>query len=268
MYWAHVARKDFADAVRSKMFWALSVIMILVAYIGMYAPRAIQDDPEVSDGITILGSVIVFLIPIIALIVGYMAIVGERQSGSIRMLLSLPLRRSEVFFGKFVGRTIVLSVPIVLGFALAVPFVFVLYGEFPAVDYLEFVTRALLIGVVYVAIAVGVSGSVDTRGKALAGVVGIYFTFEQFWTLIPMGVYYALNRELPDFGDIPTWYDFVLQINPTVAVAETVEGLYALSISADRPLLLQEWVTGLLVVLWIAGPLALGYLRFKGANVS
>jgi ABC-type transport system involved in multi-copper enzyme maturation permease subunit len=81
-----VARKDFSDAVRSKVFWVLSIIMILFAYIGMYAPRAIEDDPDIQSGITILRSVTIFLIPIIALIVGYMSIAGERQSDSIRML--------------------------------------------------------------------------------------------------------------------------------------------------------------------------------------
>jgi ABC-2 type transport system permease protein len=268
MYWTHVARKDFADAVRSKMFWALSVIMILLAFIGMYIPRAIEDDPDVSTGITILGSVIVFLIPIIGLIVGYMSVVGERQSGSIRMLLSLPLRRGEVFFGKFVGRSIVLAVPIVIGFALAVPFVLVIYGEVPGIEYLEFVTRALLTGIVYVAVAVGISGSVDTRGKALAGVVGIYFLFEQFWSAIPLAIYWVINRELPGLNDRPAWFEFITQIDPTVAVSETVSALFDLSISTDRALITQEWVTALLVILWITVPLGLGYLRFKQANIS
>jgi len=78
MSWTHVARKDFSNTVRSKMFWALSIVMMLFAYIGMYAPRAIEDDPGIQSGITILSSVTVFLTPIIALIVGYMSIAGER----------------------------------------------------------------------------------------------------------------------------------------------------------------------------------------------
>lgn len=41
MYWTHVARKDFADAVRSRMFWALSVLILLLAYVGLYIPEAV-----------------------------------------------------------------------------------------------------------------------------------------------------------------------------------------------------------------------------------
>lgn len=267
MYWVHVARKDFADAVRSKMFWALSIIILLLAYLGMYIPRAVDgSEATVSDGVGVLSGVMAFLIPIVALVVGYMAIVGERQTGSIRMVLSLPLKRWEVLVGKLVGRTAVVVVPILLGFALAIPFALVLYGDLPGSDYAEFVTTVVLIGAVFVAIAVGISGSVATRGKALAGVVGVYALFEFFWDVVPLGLYYAANRELPS-ADVPTWFEALAAASPIQAAVRTSEGLFN-GISTGDPLVLQEWFGALLLVLWAAVPLVIGYLRFSNADVS
>jgi len=266
MYWINVARKDFADAVRSKMFWALSGLMLLLAYVGLYIPEAVGDDPTVSDGIEVLSGVIGFLIPIVALVVGYMSIVGERETGSVRMVLSLPLKRWEMLIGKLVGRTAVIVVPILLGFGLAVPFALLVYGDLPGTEYGEFVTGVLLIGFTFVAIAVGISGSVDSRGKALAAVVGIYALFEFFWSLIPLGLFWLANGELPE-GEGPTWVEALSGATPTQSAVSTSEGLWN-GISTSEPLVLQEWVSALLLLAWLGVPLLVGYLRFERADIS
>lgn len=267
MYWTHVARKDFADAVRSKMFWALSILMILFAFIGLYAPQAFQDDPDAEFAVALLSSPMLILVPIISLVVGYMAIVGERQTGSIRMMLSLPLKRKEVLVGKFVGRTGVVTIPILLAFVLAIPFVYFLYGSFPAEDYARFVTRALLLAVVFVALAVGVSGSFDSRGKALGSIIGLFVLFEWLWGLLPLGIYYVLNSDVPTESQ-PDWYEFILEIAPSEAARAVVDAVFSLSISTDEPLLFQEWVAGIVLLLWIFIPLGIGYFRFKRANIG
>lgn len=268
MYWAHVARKDFEDAVRSKMFWGLSLLMILTAYIGLYIPQAVDSGATAEDGVAVLSGPMLLLVPIIALIVGYMALVGERETGSIRMVLSLPLKRSEVLFGKFVGRTGVVTVPILLGFVVAVPFVYALYGDFPAVDYARFVTETILTGIIFIAIAVGVSGSFDTRGKALAVVLSVFVLFEYLWEVLPLGLYYLANGEFPGDGVDPTWMEFLYNLAPSEATGSVVDALYTTSISTGQPLLVQEWVSAVVVMLWLLLPLGVGYLRFARANIG
>ena len=267
MYWTHVARKDFEDAVRSRMFWALSVLMILLAYIAMAAPRAIDSDISVEAGISIVSGSMLLFIPVIALVAGYMAIVSERQTGSIRMVLSLPLKRSEVLFGKFIGRSLVVIVPILLGFGLAIPFVLVLYGSFDAPAYAEFVFRALVTAFVYVAIAVGVSGSLATRGQALGAVITIFIVFDWMWFTVVLGVYYLLHFALPGSGTEPPWVEAMPGLAPGEAIRRLADGLFS-GISTDAPILVQEWVSLFVVAAWIAVPLAIGYWRFTQANIS
>ena len=266
MYWTHVARKDFADAIRSRMFWALSVLILLLAYAGLYIPEAVSEDPSVTDGIRVLSGILATLIPIIALVVGYMSIVRERQTGSIRMVLGLPLKRWEVFVGKLVGRTAVMVVPLLVGFGLAVPFAFVVYGELPGTEYGEFVTGTVLIGATFVAIALGISGAVRTRGQALAGVVGVFALFEILWSFVGVGLYWVFNRELPG-AERPTWLDALTDASPISAAISASDGLWN-GISTGEPLVLQEWFSALVLLLWIVVPLALGYTQFKRADIS
>jgi ABC-2 type transport system permease protein len=266
MQWTHVARKDFADAVRSRLFWALSALMVLGASVVMAAPGLIDENNGVEVGINALSGSMLLLIPIIALVIGYMSIVSERESGSIRMVLSLPLTRQEMFLGKFVGRTLVMVVPILVGFALAAPLVFVLYGEFQADLYAQRVLQALLLAVVFVAIGVGVSGSVSTRGKALAGVIGIYAFFEWLWGGVLLGLYWLLNGELEQFGEA-TWVEALQQLSPSTAVASAAEAVFE-GVSTADPLLTQEWVGWVLAVVWVVVLLAVGRYRFRRANIS
>jgi ABC-2 type transport system permease protein len=268
MYWTHVARKEFADAVRSKLFIALSAVMVLFAYIGMSIPQALNSDATASDGIATLSSPMLLFVPVIALVVGYMSVVSERETGSIRMVLSLPLRRGEVLLGKFVGRTGVVAVPVLLAFALAVPLVYLLYGSLPVDSYAEFVSQVVLTILVFVAIAVGVSGSVDSRGKALAGVVGIFLVFQWFWSLVPVGLYFLANGDLPEANELPTWAEFISQLSPGTALRSFVDGLFSVGTASGDPLVLQWWVAGIIVALWILVPLGVGYLRVSRANIS
>lgn len=266
--WLAVARKDFADAVRSKMFWGLSALMLILAYLGFFWAQYNVAEPRIELGLALLSSPLSILVPIIALIIGYMSIVSERQTGSIRLLLSLPLRRRDVFVGKFLGRLGVLAVPIVLAFGLAVPLALILYPDFAVKPYVAFVLRTLLLALVYVAVAVGVSGAVSTRGRALAGVLGIYVLFNWLWSGLLSALYLVISGTSRGLGDFPTWFQFLNQFAPGIAIRETVTMIVELEISTGQPLLIQEWVALLIVIAWIIVPLSVGYWRFDNATLS
>lgn len=267
MQWTHVAGKDFADAVRSRKFIALSVIMLILA-LGLFFVLSVPANGDLTfeDAATTMVTPLAFLIPLIGLMVGYMSIIAERESGSIRILLSLPLERRDIVVGKFVGRVGVAIVPIVIAFAVALPAGFFLFEELQLTQYLEFVLYISLLGIVFVAIAVGVSGMVATRGKALGLVVFFYFLFEQLWGALPTGIYWAINREFPSLGDTPTWYDFINTLAPDPAIRNALGGVFfdAGQFSTG----IAWWVSAIVVVLWVVVPLVLGYFRFNRANLS
>ncbi|SNZ04752.1 ABC-2 type transport system permease protein [Natronoarchaeum philippinense] len=275
--WIDVAKKDFADAARSKMLWALSALMILFVGIASYAPKALGGDTSIEAALNFMSTPMLVLVPILAMIVGYMSIVGERDTGSIRMLLSLPIVRGEVVVGKFLGRLGVLSVPTLLGFGVGAVVMFALYGELPAGSFVEFLVLTLLVAVLYIALAVSISASVDSRGKAMGLAAGTIIVLEYLWSAVPLGVYYLLNGNLRISGGPPEWFMFLSTVTPKAALQKFLfmffdfgfaDQLSSLQAGSDAPIYLQNWFSGIIVLLWIAVPLAIGYLRFQRATIS
>ncbi|MCU4973968.1 ABC transporter permease [Halobacteria archaeon AArc-m2/3/4] len=284
MRWAHVARKDFADASRAKMLWVLTALMI-VAVVGisaipklLYIPGEGGPAPDFEVAISYLFTTMTVMVSIIGLVVGYQAIVKERETGSIRFLLGLPFTRLDVLLGKAVGRAAVVAVPTVVGFAIGGAVIFVLYDGFVLTTYLGLLAFSILMGLVYVTLAVGVSASVSTRAKAVTGVLGIYVLFDLLWWAVPMAIYWLLERELPGTHDLPTWYVFVERLgvwNPLEVISGTmvdIAGVETIS-TADRiagevPFYLETWFAWVFIAAWIVVPLAIGYYRFKRAVIS
>jgi ABC-2 type transport system permease protein len=283
MSWVHVARKDFQDASRSMMLWALTGLTILAVAGVSSIPHLIHvpaegPAPEFDEAMSFLYTVMTLMISIIGLVVGYQAIVKERESGSIRFLLGLPNTRLDVILGKVIGRAAVVGISTVIGFAIGGAVIAFLYDGFDIVTYLGVVAFALLIGLVYVAVAVGVSASVSSRSKAVAGVLGIYIVFDWLWWAIPMAIYWLLERELPGGTDLPAWYLLVERLGvwgPIEVISVTLVDIAGVETApaADRlarevPFYLETWFAWVFVAAWIIVPLAVGYYRFNRAILS
>ena len=54
----------------------------------------------------------IYLIPLIAFILGYDSITGEEEDGTMPLLLSSSATRSEIYLGKFIGLIFVISIAI------------------------------------------------------------------------------------------------------------------------------------------------------------
>ncbi|NGM70091.1 ABC transporter permease [Natronolimnobius sp. AArcel1] len=286
---ATVARKDFDDASRSKLLWALIGLLVGMVAIGYAGIWYVVDDASASEVLGFLGFPLQTLVPIAALITGYMAVVGERRSGSIKLLLGLPPNRADVVFGKLLGRAAVIGTAIALAFITALVLSSIFFGAVPLFALVEFGLLTLLFGVAFVSFAVGVSAAVSTRGKSMAIVVGSYMLFVALWELVTAGPYRLLYGEGP--GTEPaTWYLVLEQLNPLMAyttlATEIVEGTippftfqYGLEsfeasqltpaerYAGEAPFYLQEWF-GIVVLLgWLLVPALIGYYRFSRADL-
>lgn len=203
--WYPVAKKEFQDTVRSRLIWVLSAIFVVIfalpAFLGLYFDLGTlaqqQGQTLTTDAFfriaTRFGSA---LVPIIAIVVGYASVVGERESGSLKVLLSLPFSRRDVVLGKVLGRSAVVAAPILLGFVVSV---LVLLPAGVGVSPVGFVLGAALtalLGVVFVALAVGFSAAASTSRRAIVGTVGVYVYFFLFWNSFASAVGSLLRRYL------------------------------------------------------------------------
>ncbi len=284
-----VARKEFEDAGRSKLLWALIGLLVGIVVIGYTAIWYTADDATASEVLGFLGFPLQTIVPIAALIAGYMAVVGERRSGSIKLLLGLPPNRTDVVFGKLLGRMAVVGTAVVLAFLVALVLGAAFFGSVPIVDWLAFGGITLLFGVSFAGLAVGVSAGVSSRGRSMALVVGLYMIFVALWELLTAGPYYLIYDEGPPV-EAETWYLVLQQFNPmsayTTLASNAIEGevfpftfQYGLEdfeaaqlspaerYAGEAPFYLQDWFGVVVLVFWLVGPVAIGYVRFKQAEL-
>jgi ABC-2 type transport system permease protein len=216
MTWAQVARKDFEDAVRSKMLWG-----IMAAFVGFMAfvvgvTLATSDADASGDaavGLTAqLGQLFV---PLIALIAGYMAVVGERRTGSLRVLLGYPHSRWDVVFGKLVGRTGVIAVTLGVGSVVSIALVALATASPDLGAVVGLLGAIVLFGAGITGLAVGISASVRSRGKAMALAIGSVLVFLIVWDAAA-AAYALVTGALPGLEAEP-WYFLLKRLNPVGA---------------------------------------------------
>jgi ABC-2 type transport system permease protein len=82
--WSDIARKDFEDAVRSKMLWGISAVFVAFLALSLLSAEQLFPDRVTVDARTALAGVAMLaqlFIPGVALVAGYLSVVGERRSG-------------------------------------------------------------------------------------------------------------------------------------------------------------------------------------------
>ncbi|QRV16912.1 ABC transporter permease [Haloterrigena salifodinae] len=294
--WRDVARKDFEDAVRSRLLWGLTAVF--VAFLGMSLLSAEQLFPEpvtVDTAMALSGVAMLaqLFVPGIALAVGYMAVVGERRSGSLRVLLSYPFSRGEVVAGKLAGRLLVTGTALTIGFAAASVLVVALYGVPDAATFVGFVAAGVLLGLTFTALAVGGSAAASTRGRARTLTIGSFVGMVFFWKPVVVGIYYAVTGSLPGV-QAESWYFLLKRLNPLEAYrvvasavldervdavpefpledvpanasAETLE--LSNRLAGEVPFYLADWVSVVVLLTWGLVPVLAGYRLFEDADLG
>lgn len=280
MSWTVVAKKDFRDAIRSKTLWVLSVLFVLFAggftYVFWFIPQLVGQQNLPASGPTVglingLSSSAGFLVPLIGLLIGYKAIVGERDSGSLKLLLGLPHSRRDVVLGKFVGRTGVVAIAILIGFTAGGIIALLLYDSFAFGAFVSYTLLTMVLGLVFVAIAVGFSAAMQSASRALYGVIGLFVLFVFVWGFIPTILRFVLNGfTMPNLLARPDWAAFISLLNPTTAYGYASAALISDlpgPMMQNPPLYLQDWFGFVILAGWIVVPLTLGYFRFASTDL-
>jgi len=276
-----VARRDFLDVRRAKLVWApvgLYTLFMLLFYYGQTETQNPDFDRLLLSLAGIGGAL---LIPLIALVAAYLAIAGERESGSIKFTVGPPVSRSDVVLGKFGARGAIVGVGLLVSFVIgiAVAALFVPDMEFQYGDYFMFVGLTLLYAVAYVAVAIGISASTKSRSRAMAGGIGFFFVFNLVWNFLPFGPTAILRFIFDKLGIeySQEFFDFIYSLSPTGAYLNGLQLvipddlLNSASGGSDvssYPFYLEGWFMLLILAAWVVVPLAVGLWRFERAQLG
>ena len=262
-----LAGKEFKDRLRNKWVLAVALVFTVFSLVITYFGAAAQGQVgprSIEFTIASLVSLVIYLIPLIALLLGFDAVVGERERGSLDLLLSLPITRMELLLGKYLGLAAALTLSTLAGFALVAV---LLYRQFSGValfHYGGFMLSSVLLGLAFLSMAVCMSVLARERTRASGLAIALWFFFVLVFDLLLLGALVATGGQYG--GDL---FAYLLLLNPAdvfrilnVFSLEDVRTLYGLT-SVVPPALARPWLMGLVMVAWIAGPLALARWRFK-----
>ena len=264
---ATLASKEFRDRLRNRWVLAVALVFAVFSLVIAYDGGAQQGTVGLRSlefTVTSLVSLVIYLVPLIALLLGFDAIVGERERGSLDLLLAHPVTRGELLLGKYLGLALALALAMLAGLATVGVVLVWQFGTRALLHYVGFVGSALLMGLAFLSLAVLVSVVVRDRTRASGAAIVLWFLFVLVFDLVLLGVLVATSGHYG--GDA---FPYLLLMNPTdifrimnVFSAEDIRSAYGL-VSVVSPILSNIWVLTGAMLVWIAVPLALANWRFK-----
>ena len=282
-----VAKKDFRDAVRSRTLWALTVLFfLLVSAIGVaYAEfdALSGGDPTPTGLIFFIASGVGTYVSLAALLACYKSVAGERESGTIKVLLSLPHSRRDVLVGKWLGRAAVLAIPVVGTFVVGVAIGGVLMGTFAPAATGALAVMTLFFTVVYASVYVGISAMSDSDTRVTLVAVGFFVVVEMLWNVVTLVLLFVANGfSMPGPGaSLPSWYFLAYQVPPSAAFTTSLSAVIpdagttmANAGGGQVPTAGQfdaffttPWLGVVVLLGWGLVPIVLGYRRFSRADL-
>ena len=191
-----VAVTEYRLAVRSR--WALALTGLFVVFGGVmltFSGSAVG--PAGAERVVAsLTSLAAYLVPLAALALGYDAIVGREEEGWLAVVFSLPVRRSEVVAGTYLGRLAVLAGATTLGFGFSGALIVREFGIGALSAFLGFLGGTLGVGAAFLAVALLLSTVAREKTHALGGALLAWVWFVLVHDLLALGVVAAV--ELPD----------------------------------------------------------------------
>lgn len=278
MSWGVIASKEFEDAVRSRLLWGVVAFVAVMVSVTFLVPMVV---PALDTGVlAALGGASEFaslLVPVVSLVAAYLAVAGERESGSLRLLLGLEPSRWAVVLGKFLGRSAVVVVGLAAGFVLAGVVAWAVYGSVPLAAFAGVVALTAALGVAFVGIAIGISAATATRARAMTIGIGVYLALSLLWDLVPQGAHLAAFGAPPG-QPVPAWFVFLQGASPSGAysalvmnVIHAVEPSYPAAtagIEGAVPFFVEWWSFAAILVAWTLVPVLVGGYVFGRADLN
>ncbi len=231
------------------------------------------------------------LLPVVALVASYLAIAGERESGGIKFLLSLPNTRRDVFLGKLASRLGIVAAGVCFMYIAAISVALTRHGALPAAVVFGTMLVTVVYGATFVSVAVSMSAAAASKSRAIAGAFGSYFVLVILYVFpvvqIPTMVRWVHTTILGAEPN-PDLYNAVQYTSPYLAYRKATNLVLpadqrqrvfysslpedfdpeTMSFDAQLPVYLQDEFSVLVLAFWLVVPLAAGYWLFERSDLE
>lgn len=265
-----LAQKEFKDGLRNR--WVLAITLLLavfaisLSYLGSASVGGVKSNP-IAITVVSLASLSIFLLPLIALLLSYDAIVGEIEKGTMTLLLSYPIQRHEIILGKYLGQLLILTVATGLGYSISGLVMYFKNPELKALavwlPYLKFMGSSILLGANFLAIGFLLSTIVKERATSAGLAIMVWLLFVLIYDLILLAILIADKGQFISAKIL----NILLLISPSDAfrmlnlMGDHAQFSGLISVMANQAISVNHLIFSLLA--WIIFPLMATILIFK-----
>lgn len=291
-----VTLKELSDHLASARMRVLEWLVVLVALAAVYA--AIQQIRDVSaedpflflrlfttarDPLPSFVSFLGFLVPLMAIGLGFDAVNGEFNRRTLSRILSQPIYRDALLFGKFLAGLATLSISLVALWLLVIGLGLVMLGVPPGGEEMGRALIFLLVTIVYAGVwlALAMLFSVMFRSAATAALatLGVWLFLTLIWPALSPAIAQALVP-IDDQATQVITAQMLARLSPSTLYGETIMALLHPATRTLGPVYisqLQGAVMGAPLPLWdsvmvawpqIVGLIAASILLFVAGYVA
>lgn len=261
--WA-IAAKELSDRLRNRWIWTVSVLVLAstlaIAFLGA-APVGVVGARGSGVIIASILNLSVYLVPLLALVMGAGAIIDEKRRGVLDLILVYPVSSSEYFAGTFIGYVLALSIALVASF-VPTGIVLSLTTGLDLGEFARLLLLVILLGICFLSISFLISILSRDHGRSVASSVLIWILAVLVFDLALVGFLVGYPGEVP-----ATVFGFLMLLNPTDVfrlLAFTWVGSAAspLGLSTVAPPF-GSVVLGVVLLLWTVVPILLSHRLFQ-----
>ena len=196
-----ITGKEVRDSLRNRWVLAATVLLAALAlslgFLGSTPTGSVKVDP-LTVTVVSLSSLSIFLIPLIAMLISYDALIGEIERGTMALLLSYPVSRVQILAGKFIGHIIILTLATAAGYGLAGIALQLANGGIDIAAWKPFallIAASVVLGAAFLAMGYVISAKVKERGTAAGVAIGVWLFFVVIFDMTLLGVLVADSEQ-------------------------------------------------------------------------
>ncbi len=272
---AILTRKEIQRGIRNRWVVATTLLMLAlslsIAFLGS-APTGTIGAARLSVTVVSLSSLTIFLIPLIALMLSYDAVIGEVENGTMLLLLTYPVARWQVIAGKFLGHTAILAVATAIGYGAAGIAVGLAEGGTETAVWLSLATMtgsSVTLGAAFLALGYLISVIVRERGTAAGLAVAVWLLFVLLFDMGLLGVLVADKGATLKADAV----NLLMMLNPAdiyrllnLTTSPDIAALSGMASLGGKGILPAGVLISALTA-WIAVPLGLAALIFRRREI-
>jgi ABC-2 type transport system permease protein len=259
-----VVLKELADHMSSARMLVLELLIILTAGASVYTAIANLKETTAEDPFLLLKlftvdraplpsfvAILGFLIPLMAIGLGFDAINGEHNRRTMSRILAQPIYRDALLAGKFLAGLATLAINLLCLWLLVVGFGVLLLGVPPGGEEIARSLTFLAVTLAYAGVwlAMAMLLSIVFRSPATAALValGIWLFLTVLWPMLSPAVAELIappdiRSQLLGIPSLPTlqWQQALERLSPNTLYAEVVLAILSPSTRALGPVFLSQ----------------------------